>query len=113
MTFVNATAFDQFGYTKQEVEAGISIFQLIAREDLKRARAVFRRRMRGEDVGRVGYTGLRKDGSTFPISIRSALMKQGDAVIGQRGVVLDFTDLKLAEDEIKEHSRTMRHSTAS
>ncbi|MGD0717890.1 MAG: PAS domain S-box protein, partial [Halobacteriota archaeon] len=107
MTFVNATVFDLFGYTKEEIEAGMTIFQLIAPADLKRARAVFRRRMRGEDVGRVGYTGLRKDGSTYPISIRSALMKRDGAVIGQRGVILDFTELKLAEDEIKEHSHTI------
>ena len=107
MTFVNATAFDLFGYAKEEIEAGMTIFQLIAPADLKRARAVFRRRMRGEDVGRVGYTGLRKDGSTYPISIRSALMKQAGAVVGQRGVILDFSELKLAEDEIKEHSHTI------
>jgi PAS domain S-box-containing protein len=107
MTFVNATAFDLFGYAKEEIEAAMSIFQLIAPADLKRARAVFRRRMRGEEIGRVEYSGLRKDGSTYPISIRSALMKQAGAVVGQRGVILDFTELKLAEDEIKEHSHTI------
>jgi PAS domain S-box-containing protein len=107
MTFVNATAFDLFGYTKEEIEAAMSIFQLIAPADLKRARAVFRRRMRGEEIGRVEYSGLRKDGSTFPISIRSALMKHDGAVVGQRGVILDFTELKLAGDEIKEHTHTI------
>ena len=107
MTFVNATAFDLFGYAKEEIEAAMSIFQLIAPADLKRARAVFRRRMRGEEIGRVEYSGLRKDGSTFPISIRSALMKQAGAVVGQRGVILDFTELKLAGDEIKEHTHTI------
>jgi PAS domain S-box-containing protein len=106
MIFVNATAYDLFGYVKEEVEAGMSIFQLIAPADLERARAVFRRRMRGEDVGRVEYIGLRKDESTFPISIRSTLMWQDAAVVGQRGVILDFTELKRAEEEIKEHTRT-------
>ena len=31
-------------------------------------------------------------------------MKQAGAVVGQRGVILDFTELKLAGDEIKEHT---------
>ena len=34
-------------------------------------------------------------------------MKQAGAVVGQRGVILDFTELKLAGDEIKEHTHTI------
>ena len=111
ITFVNATAFEMFGYTKEEVEAGISIFQLIAPADSKRARAVFRRRMRGEDVGRVRYAGLRKDGSTFPMSIRAGPMRQDGAVVGLRGVILDFTEQKRAEEWIKESERHIREVT--
>ena len=97
ITFANATAFGLFGYTKEDLEAGMSIFQMLVPADAERAHAVFRRRMSGEDVGRVEYTGLRKDGSTFPISIRSALMRQDAAVVGQRGVILDITELKQTE----------------
>jgi len=107
MTFVNATVFDLFGYTKAEVEAGMSVFQLIAPADIKRARAVFRRRMSGEDVGRVEYAGLRKDGSTFNMSARSVLLRQDGAVIGQRGVILDVTEQKRAEGRVKEHTHTI------
>jgi PAS domain S-box-containing protein len=107
MTFVNATVFDLFGYTKEEVEAGISVFQLIAPADLKRARAVFPRRMRGEDVGRVEYSGLRKDGSTFNMAARSALMRRDGSVVGQRGVLVDITERKRAEEGIKERTHTI------
>jgi PAS domain S-box-containing protein len=107
MTFVNATFFDLFGYTKEELEAGMSVFQLIAPADLKRARAVFRRRMRGEEVGRVEYTGLRKDGSTFNMAARSALMRRDGAVVGQRGIMLDVTEQKRAEEGGKEHTHTI------
>ena len=100
-TFVNTTAADLFGYTKEEAEAGMSIYDLIVPADTERAHAVFRRRMSGEDVGRVEYTGRRKDGSTFPISIRAVLMRRDGAVVGLRGVILDITELKRAEDEIK------------
>jgi len=107
MTFANATAFDMFGCTKEEFEAGMSIFQLIAPADKERARAVFHRRMDGEDVGRVEYTGLRKDGSTFPVSIRAVQMKREGAVVGQRGIILDITELKRAEEEVKEYTHTI------
>jgi len=104
ITFVNATAFDLFGYAKEEIEAGVSLFQLIAPADRKRARAVFRRRMSEEDVGRVEYIGLRKDKSSFPISIRAVTMKRDGVVIGQRGVVIDFSELSEAQQELRQHA---------
>jgi PAS domain S-box-containing protein len=110
-TFVNATALDWFGYTKEELEAGMSLFQLIAPADRRRARALFRRSMRGDDVGRVEFSGRRKDGSTYPISIRSALIKKDGVVIGQRGVIVDITERKKAEaalhgvqEELRQHA---------
>jgi PAS domain S-box-containing protein len=107
MTFMNTTVFDLFGYTKEEIEAGMTVYQLIAPADLKRARAVFRRRMNEEDVGRVEYTGLRKDGSTFNLAARSALIRRDGAVVGQRGVMLDVTEQKRAEERVKEHTDTI------
>jgi PAS domain S-box-containing protein len=104
MTFVNTTAFDLFGYAKEEIEAGVSIFQLIAPADRKRARAMFRRRMNEEDVGRVEYTGLRKDKSTFPISIRAVVMMLDGVALGQRGVILDITELSEAQEELRKHA---------
>jgi PAS domain S-box-containing protein len=104
MTFVNTTAFDLFGYAKEEIKAGVSIFQLIAPADRKRARAMFRRRMNEEDVGRVEYTGLRKDKSTFPISIRAVVMMLDGVALGQRGVILDITELSEAQEELRKHA---------
>ena len=107
ITFVNATAFDLFGYTKEELEAGMSIFQLVTDADKERARTVFHRRLGGEDVGRVEYTGLRKDGGTFPVAIRAVQMRRDGAVVGQRGILLDITERKLAEEGVKERTHTI------
>jgi len=105
--FVNGTAFDLFGYTREELQERMSLFQLIAPADRKRARRVFRRRMAGEDIGRVEYTGLRKDKKTFPIAIRAVIIRRDGAVGGLRGVILDTTELKRAEEQTREHAHTM------
>ena len=107
MTFANATAFDMFGYTKEEFEAEMPIFQLIAPADKERARAVFHRRMDGEDAGRMEYTGLRKDGSTFPVSALGAPIRRDGAVVGVRGIAVDNTERKQAEEGVKERTHTI------
>ena len=99
ITFVNATAFDLFGYTKEELEAGMSIFQLIAPAGLEQARSVFRRRISGEDMGRVEYTALRKDGSTLPISIRAVPLRR-NGIFGVRGIIVDITERRQTEQAL-------------
>jgi len=107
ITFVNATAFDLFGYTKEELEAGMSIFQLAAPADRERASAMFRWRGGGDNVGRVEYTGLRKDGSTFPLSNLGVPIMRDGAVVGVRGIAIDITEQKQAEEKVKEHAHTI------
>ena len=107
VTFVNATAFDLFGYTKEELEAGMSILQVVIDADEERARTMFSLRMGEDDVGRLEYTGRRKDGSTFPISVRGAPIRLDGAVVGVRGIIVDITELKQAEERVEEHTRTI------
>ena len=106
-TFVNATLYDMFGYTKEEFEAGMSIYGLVTDADRERARTVSLRRMDRKNVGRAEYTGLRKDGSTFPVAAIGAPITRDGAVVGVRGVIIDSTDEKLAEERVQEHMHTI------
>jgi len=107
VTFANATAFDMFGYTKEELEAGMSIFQLITDADKERARTVFHRRTSFDDVGLMEYTGLRKDGRTFPVSALGAPIRRDGAAVGVRGAAVDITERKRAEERVKERTHTI------
>ncbi|MGZ4846226.1 MAG: PAS domain S-box protein [Halobacteriota archaeon] len=107
VTFVNATVFDMFGYTKEELEAEKSILDVTAHADQKRACSMFYRRMNGENVGRMEYIGRRKDGSTFPISVRGAPIKRDGVAVGVRGVIIDITELNQAEESTKEYMHTI------
>jgi len=98
---------------KKSSKRGCLFFKLIAPADKERARTVSRRRLGGEDVGRVEYTGLRKDGNTFPVSIRAVQMRRDGAVVGQRGIILDVTELKRAEEGSKNTRTRSRYSTVS
>ncbi len=103
-TFVNAACFPMFGYTKEELETGITIFDIIVPDERSWAHEGFKRSMGGEKIGLVERTGLRKDGSTFPLAIRAVTFERNGAVVGTRGLILDTTKRYRAEAELKSHS---------
>ena len=99
LTFVNRNAFNNFGYTQQDLKKGLKNFDMIIPKDRERAQDNVTKILTGEKSGINEYTALRKDGSTFPVMIHSApIFKEGKPV-GLRGFMVDITDRKKAEEE--------------
>ena len=100
ITFANRSAFDSFGYTQADFEAGLYVPQMIASWDLQRAGENIRRAMRGERFGGQEYDLVRKDGSVFPGAIYSSPITRGDRAVGLRGVIIDVTGHKRQEQQL-------------
>jgi len=99
LQFVNRNAFNNFGYTQQDLKKGLSSFDMIVPKDREPARDNVAKILSGEKSGINEYTALRKDGGTFPVMIHSApIFKEGKPV-GLRGFIVDITDRKKAEEE--------------
>ena len=54
------------------------------------------------------YMALRKDGSTFPISIYSSPIVVKDRITGLRGIIVDITDRKLAVMALRDSEEKYR-----
>ncbi len=100
ISYANQRAHDLFGYDENDIKAGLQIQHLIAPEDLPRAAKSIQQIMAGEAHGRNEYNCLRKDGSAFPALFHSVVMLSDDQMIGMRGIIVDLTERKKAEDEI-------------
>ncbi len=98
LTFVNRRAFEIFRYGQEDFEKGVEAITLLVPEDRDRAAHSIGRLMRGEDVGLSEYTALRKDGTRFPVMIRSASILRDDSIEGVRGIILDMTAQKQASE---------------
>jgi two-component system cell cycle sensor histidine kinase/response regulator CckA len=99
LTFVNRNAFDSFGYTQQDFQAGLNSFEMLITEERQRARQNAAKILIGEKPGINEYTAIRKDGSTFPVMIQSTpILKEGRPV-GLRGFIVDITERKKDEEE--------------
>lgn len=99
LTYVNRFAFDQFGYTRDDLSKELNIIQMIAPFDRERAVNALRERFSGTAGSLRGdiYLAVKKDGTVFPISIYGSPIHVHDAVTGMRGIVIDITESKRVE----------------
>jgi|GEM_PF-143923 len=99
-TFVNQISLERFGYTREEVDRGMNVLDVIAPEDHEKTIANYWKSMEGAPLGLKEYTALRKDGSTFPVLIHTtAIYREGKAV-GLRGFLIDVTEKKTLEQQL-------------
>ena len=100
LTFVNNNAFSTFGYTKEEFASGLNAMQMIAPKDRDRAADRMRQILNDErPLFESEYSAIKKDGTKFPIIIySSSFLREGNPA-GLRGIIIDITDRKLAEEE--------------
>jgi PAS domain S-box-containing protein len=108
-TYANRRAFELFGYTHEDFEKGLNVIHMVIPEERARAKAaiekVFMRASPGKEYG---YTGLKKDGSSFAMDIYSSpIIRQGKTV-GMRGIVVDMTERRRAEERIRQSEDLFR-----
>lgn len=100
LVYANRSAHEMFGYESGLLGQGLGAFDLVAPLDRPRALQHLRRILEG-NVRTKGneYTGLRKDGTTFPLIVYTNFKRQDDRMTGAIGMVLDATEAKRGEVE--------------
>ena len=106
--FVNRCAFELFGYTKDDIDKNLNNLQMLVPEDRERAKENTLRILSGEDSHGNEYMALRKDGSTFPIIIYSSPIVREGMPVGLRGIIVDITERKHAEEALRESEERER-----
>ena len=108
ITYVNKNGIDQYGYSKEDIYSGLNLLSLLIPSDRERAIANIKERFSGEPTKSVEYTGIKKDGSTFPVQIFTAAIIENQKPIGLRGISIDITEVKKSEIELKESEEKYR-----
>ena len=97
LSFINGSAFERWGYTRADFERGLYGLEMLIPDDRTDAREVFAHALAGEPAV-TEYTALRKDGTRFPVLVRTGPIARNRRVVGVRAVLVDLTELKRIED---------------
>ncbi|MGE5360104.1 MAG: PAS domain S-box protein [Bacteroidales bacterium] len=97
LVFVNRSGFERFGYTREDFARGLNACDMIAAEQRPQARELFfETRASGHAV--TEQVAVRKDGSRFPVLVHTTPIVRDNATVGMRGIVVDLTERKQAEE---------------
>ncbi len=113
LTFANRNAFDIFGYTQSEFDKGLNGFDMLIPEDYDRALKNMEQEFRGDSPGGPEYTAIKIDGSTFPVILHATPIWRDKKPVGLRGIMIDLTERKRAEEELKKLSVGIQQSPVS
>lgn len=99
ITFANRNAFDLFGYTQDDIDQGLDVFQMLTSNHWDRVAEDIQKVMRNQKLDNVEYTARKKDGRTFPVLVNVNAIIHENTPIGLRGILIDISDRKQAEKE--------------
>jgi PAS domain S-box-containing protein len=99
LTFMNIYGFEMFGYAPDDIVNGLSILELIVEEERDLSREKIKNVLEGQISGDE-YTAQRRNMTKFPIILHSNPIIHQGIHEGFRGIIIDISELKNAEDKI-------------
>jgi len=105
LVYVNQKAFDLFGHSRADFDAGLNCMKMLSPEERRRAMHNMQRVMQGEKIGLNEYRMLKKDGSTFPGAIRTSAKVRDGKPMGLRGIVIDMTESRRLETQLRQAAK--------
>jgi PAS domain S-box-containing protein len=107
-TFFNRRGFLSFGYSPGEIIGSFNALDVFLPEDRGRVRKDLQMVLAGEQLAGKEYTVVRKDGSTFPVIVYAAPIFQRGQRVGLRGIALDITERKRAEETLRQSEEKLK-----
>ncbi|WP_272700843.1 sensor histidine kinase [Desulfovibrio sp. Fe33] len=113
---VNEYALEVFGYTQEDIRAGLSLHDIIHPDAIELIFRNLAKTLVSDFFETEEYPALRKDGSSLPIKIFSQPLKRNGEVVGLHGVAIDMSEIRQVETALRSsecHYRTLFETTGT
>lgn len=100
----NSRALEWFGYTHNDLNSELKITQFFPNFEHQRLKDRFQLALSSPATVTDEYTAKRKNGTLFPVRIRSNAAYEGKKTIGVRGIIIDLSEQKKSEIAILEQN---------
>ncbi len=101
VTYVNLKGFEIMEYDQDDFEKGLNIFEVISPEDKERVNESFWNLRYGNELQGKEYTVISRSGKRIPVLVFTNNIYQDGIWAGIRGVMVDITNRKKAEEQEK------------
>jgi PAS domain S-box-containing protein len=82
LTYVNKAWYKTFGYSSMDIDKGINLIEIINTDPNSNLFGFSK-------VENNDFRAIRKDGSEFPATVFSDVIKKGLRIVGRRGIIID------------------------
>ena len=96
----NKKGFEIMGYEPDDLEKGLHNFDFFAPECVETAKRNYAYAMKTSTPTKNEYVIVKSDGTKFPALIQGIPIKSGGKTVGMRGIVIDLTERKMAEQKL-------------
>jgi len=108
LTYVNRQALEVYGYSAEEVARGLNVLDTLVPADRPLAARAIQLLWEGRSITGNEYLALRRDGTTFPVVVYSTPVREQGRPAGMRGVVVDISARKQAEEAVRTSEANLR-----
>lgn len=113
LTYVNQKGLSTFGYSEQDFTEGIYVYNLIQDEhfNAETIKKIIENKIENNIIEKDESIAIRKDNTEFPALIFSNIIINNNQPIGFRGILVDLSEQKNAENAFRESEEKYRHLT--